>query len=218
MVFKYLKYILSFRNKTSLPGVIPMKGVESMLIFISMAEPVTGDDNAMLEACIAKLAEGDVSAMEPIYDATRASVYAYALSMLKSSFDAEDVMHDCYMKIFSSAKGYAPRGKPLAYIMTVTRNLCLDRLKESGRTANIPDEDWEKLLRVEDVPSNLEAAGWMKILNDEERQIVLLHAVGGFKHRETAQIMEMPLATVLSRYSRALKKLKKHIAEREGEI
>ena len=48
----------------------------------------------------------------------------------------------------------------------------------------------------------------MKALSDSERQIVLLHAVGGMKHRETAALMELPLATVLSKYSRALKKLK----------
>ena len=38
--------------------------------------------------------------------------------------------------------------------------------------------------------------------------MVLLHAVTGLKHREIAQLMEMPLATVLSKYHRALKKLK----------
>ena len=52
------------------------------------------------------------------------------------------------------------------------------------------------------------------VLGEQERQIVLLHAVSGLKHREIAQLMELPLATVLSKYHRGLKKLKKKL---EGE-
>ena len=47
----------------------------------------------------------------------------------------------------------------------------------------------------------------MAALTDEERQVVMLHAVTGLKHREIAQLLELPLATVLSKYRRALKKL-----------
>ena len=53
----------------------------------------------------------------------------------------------------------------------------------------------------------------MKILSDEERQIVTLHAVSGFKHREIAGFLDIPLPTVLSRYNRALKKLRKYLTE-----
>ena len=53
----------------------------------------------------------------------------------------------------------------------------------------------------------------LKILNEEERQIVLLRTSAGLKHREIAADLEMPLATVLSKYNRAMKKLKKHLRE-----
>jgi RNA polymerase sigma-70 factor (ECF subfamily) len=55
----------------------------------------------------------------------------------------------------------------------------------------------------------------MRVLSDEERQIVILHAVSGVKHREIAKIMEMPLPTVLSKYNRAMKKLKKKMQGEE---
>ena len=45
-------------------------------------------------------------------------------------------------------------------------------------------------------------------LGDEERRIVLLHAVTGMKHREIAALLELPLPTVLSKYHRALKKMR----------
>ena len=46
----------------------------------------------------------------------------------------------------------------------------------------------------------------LKILNEEERQIVLLRTSAGLKHREIAADLEMPLATVLSKYNRAMEK------------
>ena len=48
-------------------------------------------------------------------------------------------------------------------------------------------------------------------LSDQERQIVALHAVAGFKHREIAALLELPLSTVLSKYNRAIKRLKQYL-------
>ena len=48
----------------------------------------------------------------------------------------------------------------------------------------------------------------MDTLSDEEREIVSLHALTGLKHREIAAMMDLALPTVLSKYHRALKKLK----------
>ena len=52
-------------------------------------------------------------------------------------------------------------------------------------------------------------------LEDTERQIVALHALSGLKHREIAAMLERPLSTVLSRYHRALGKLRNALAEEE---
>ena len=50
--------------------------------------------------------------------------------------------------------------------------------------------------------------GALASLTDEERRVVLLHAVTGLKHREIAALLELPLPTVLSKYHRALKKMR----------
>ena len=55
----------------------------------------------------------------------------------------------------------------------------------------------------------------MQALTSDESQIVMLHAVSGLKHREIASVLELPLPTVLSKYHRALKKLKLRLAEEE---
>ena len=48
-------------------------------------------------------------------------------------------------------------------------------------------------------------------LSDGERQIVALHAVAGLRHRQIAALLELPLSTVLSKYARAIKKLKQYL-------
>jgi RNA polymerase sigma-70 factor (ECF subfamily) len=55
----------------------------------------------------------------------------------------------------------------------------------------------------------------LEILNDQERAIILLHAVSGLTHREIANDLVLPLSTVLSKYHRGLKKLRKHLTEQE---
>lgn len=181
------------------------------------ASPEKDPSAARLEALFARLAQGETAAISPIYDMTSSAVYAYALAMLKHSFDAEDVLHDCYLRLYAAAGNYRPQGKPMAYLITIARNLCLDRLKERARYAELPEETWERMLQIDSIPDNLQAAEWLQTLKEEDRQIVVLHAVAGMKHREIAQLMELPLATVLSRYARAMKKLRKTITERNEE-
>ena len=77
-------------------------------------------------------------------------------------------------------------------------------LKKVHQEMLIPDA------QMEETETILEA---VRGLNEEERQIVLLRTSAGLKHREIAADLEMPLATVLSKYNRAMKKLKKHLRE-----
>ena len=51
----------------------------------------------------------------------------------------------------------------------------------------------------------------LSALSEEERQIIMLHVTAGLKHREIAQLLELPLSTVLSKYRRALSKLKQKL-------
>ena len=165
-----------------------------------------------LDECLMGVSNGDLTYMHDLYNMTKNNIYAYALSILKNKEDAQDVCHDCYVAIYNSAYQYTSKGKPLAWMMTITRNLALAKLKEKQKYDDRPIEDFqlskkERLSTVDKV--TIETC--MNVLDSVERQIVVLHAVSGFKHREIAQIMDMPLATVLSKYNRAMKKYKSEI-------
>lgn len=184
---------------------------------LTSMEKIKADCNPeAVEQCLFGIREQNTKALEEFYYRTSASVYGFALSVMKNAQDAEDVMHDLYLLVWSSAGKYHPEGKPMAWILTVTRNLCLQKLREYQKRSDIPQEDWEAYIGSCDKMSTedkLILTECLKNLSDAERRIVVLYAVSGFKHREIAKLLEMPLSTVLSKYNRAMKKLRKFMEE-----
>ena len=61
-----------------------------MLICLNTVAPQSADERETMERCIARLANGDAAAMEPLYNIANAAVYAFALSMLKNRHNAEE--------------------------------------------------------------------------------------------------------------------------------
>ena len=168
-------------------------------------------DPAKLEELILRVAAGEQQALEELYRRTRGAVYAVALSLLRNAHDAQDVAQDAFVRVWEGAAQYRPQGSPMAWLLTVARNLARMKLRQGSRQAELSDEEWEAIPADSPAvtPEDRELLqGALASLEDQERQVVLLHAVTGLKHREIAQLMEMPLATVLSKYHRALKKLK----------
>lgn len=169
------------------------------------------------ENLIIRMAAGDGAAFKELYEQTSQAVYGFALSILKNKQDAEDVMHDAFIKAYTGAVAYKPMGKPLAWILTIVRNLCYSRIRSGGVCEDISEyEDLAYSEESSNVLDKLILQEALSKLDFEERQIVILHSLTGLKHREIAEILDLPTGTVLSKYNRSLKKLKK-IIEGKGE-
>ena len=166
------------------------------------------------ESLILRIGQGDKSAFAKLYETTSNAVYAYAFSLLMDREDAEDVMQETFLKIHAAAHLYRPQGKPMAWIMTIARNLCMSRFRGKKKQtelmpAHTEGETGLSLIRQAEDRMVLEAA--MDVLSQEELRIIVLHGVSGVKHREISEIMQIPLSTVLSRYHRGLRKLRKRL-------
>ncbi len=164
------------------------------------------------EDLLHRIAQGDMEALRCLYDIAGYAVFGFALSMLKNKQDAEDILQDTFLKIRSAAHLYQPRGTPMAWILTMTRNFCLMKLREKQKNQAIEEKMLENtMLYVQDNTNRVVLEAAFSILTDEERRIIMLHVLSGLKHREIAQILELPLSTVLSKNNRALKKLKQYL-------
>ena len=194
-----------------------------MIIFLSIADSGAPEQKRIEvdESLFPRIAEGDKEAFICLYEQSRNAVFSYALSLLRNYDDAEDAAEDTFLKIRSAAHLYKPMGKPMAWVITITRNICLMRLRELKKNTDSPiddldfqaDRDNPGLAAFGDVEDRFVLAKAMEQLAEEECQIIFLHAVSGLRHREIAGIVGMPLATVLSKYRRGLKKLRKSLEE-----
>jgi len=161
--------------------------------------------------CIKEISLGNKDALTHLYEQTRVALFGFVLSILKNSYDAEDVLQETYITIHNKASQYKDNGKAMAWIFTIARNLSLMKIRSNKKNIFL-DEEWEK--NIPDTPlvnndDKIMLKLFIEKLTAEERQIIIMHIVGGLKHREIAKILDLSLATTLSKYHRALKKLKK---------
>ena len=181
-----------------------------MLSMLMTTEYAPAEDRYELQRLLIRVAGGDRDALAELYQRTRAAVYGLALSYLKNAHDAQDLTH-VYVQVWNCAEQYRPTGSPMGWLLTVCRSLCLMRLRREERHAALSEEEWNAIPAQEcglDADERALLQGALASLADEERRIVLLHAVTGMKHREIAALLELPLPTVLSKYHRALKKMR----------
>ena len=145
------------------------------------------------EGLLGRVGRGDLTALESLYLQTEKAVYALALSILRNPDDAQDVTQEVYLKVRAAAHLYVPQGKPLAWLFTITRNLCRDLQRVQARTGQAPDglEDDVRFSYVSDPTDRLVLEAALKTLGEDERQVVLLHAVSGLRHREIAALLEL---------------------------
>lgn len=161
---------------------------------------------------IGLIAKGSKSALAALYEKIRIPVYSYALSVMKSPQDAEDVLQDTLLEIWRSAGAYESRGKPMGWVISIAKSICLMKLRKQKARAEEPLESCPEPLAEAgglDPEEIMALKGCFEELRDSEREIIVLHAVAGLKHREIAELLGLNLPTVLSRYNRSIKKLRK---------
>lgn len=164
------------------------------------------------ESLFAKIAKGESASFERLYLLCKDVVFSYTLSTLRNPYDADDAASEVFLKIRSAAHLYKPSGKPMAWIFTITRNVCLMKLREQKKYSELNDiAAGQGFDIIPDIEDRLVLETSLKILGENEMKIIMLHAVAGMKHREIADLLNKPLSTVLSRYNRGIKKLRKEL-------
>ena len=164
------------------------------------------------ESLIARIGMDDEEAFLELYQNINQPLFAFILGLVADFHEAQDILQETYLKIRAAAHLYQPQGKPMAWIFTIARNLARMHFRQSQRVADesIEDVDAEALFSSElDQQDRIVMKNLLEKLDEDERTIILLHAVSGYKHREISQYLEKPLSTVLSRYNRGIKKLRK---------
>lgn len=188
------------------------------LFLMTTTESKESWDEVWMENQLQLAGQGNSAALERIYHRTKPAIYAYLLSVLKNRTDAEDALQDTYVGIFQGASRYQPGGHSKSWIFTIAHNQAMMRFRDQKHFA----QDSEAILELcptqddsDRAQDRLALETALQVLSREDCQIVMLHAVAGFKHREIGRLLNLPTGTVLSKYHRSIKQLKKKLTEGE---
>ena len=172
--------------------------------------------NNKLERKILKLKNGDMSAFDYVYDHTNRSVYFAVLYIVRDKMTAEDVLQETYIKAVSSIGQYKNGTNFTAWITAIGRSIALNHLKKNRKEVltDFEEDDFKYGREDADVPYIFDLAA--KILSEEEYRIIMMCQVAGYKRREAAELLGMPIGTVTWKFNEAIKKLKRNLEKEEG--
>lgn len=171
-----------------------------------------------IDIALKEIANGSNDAFERLYLETRRGIYAFLFSYFNSYADCEDVMQTVYLKIKTNIGQYKFGSNGLAWILQIAKNTALNELRKRKnyeknldkiKTEEIVKDNFYDDLALKDSIMKI----MKKILDEEEQQIVILHTVWKYKHREIGKILECSTGTITSKYKRAVDKLKKVLKE-----
>jgi len=158
-------------------------------------------------------------------------LYRIALRLSGSQQAAEELVQETYLRAFRSWKSYRPGSNLAAWLATILRNVFLDEARrQQRRPAQESCEDTTEYYLYnqlagsggepqEAVLNKLAGGAIVDALADVPpafREVVVLVDIGDFSYQEAADILGVPIGTVMSRLHRGRRALKQALAQRAG--
>ena len=173
-------------------------------------------DRADIEGFISRVALGDRAALSALYDATSGKLFAVCLRVLKSRSEAEDALQDVYLRVWNRADRYAVTGhSPMTWLITVARNLAIDRLR-ARKSGNVGLDDAGELVERSPGPEarSIAASEGRRInacfdeLPEDRASAVRAAYLDGDTYQALAERHDVPLNTMRTWLRRSLIALK----------
>ena len=156
-------------------------------------------------------------------------VYRVARHLVGSRDEAEDLTQETYARAFRSWRSFQPGTNLRAWLLRILTNLNIDRGRRRQRSPELqPLEEGDYFLynrleaatdgetdeeRVVDRLSQSDVVEALAEVPHDFRDVVVLVDIGDFTYAEAAQILDIPVGTVMSRLHRGRRILKKEMAE-----
>ena len=165
-----------------------------------------------------RIATGDGEAFRRFYDRYASLAFTFAIRLLGSRSDAEDLLQEVFLQVWRQAQSYNPeRGSPEAWLITMTRSRAIDKLRSIRRrdTSPLPADEALPLAggtQVEPPTQALEAKltveGVLTKLPAAQRTVLEMAYFDGLTQSEIAAQLREPLGTVKTRMRAGLERLR----------
>jgi RNA polymerase sigma-70 factor (ECF subfamily) len=170
-----------------------------------------------------RLARGDASAFETIFELYKKRVFGVALKMLKSETDAEEVVQDVFLSIWLAKRNLGQVNEPEAYLFTITYNTIYSRLKKASHNQELLNTIIQHLTEIQNTTAETIAAREThKLINEaiqqlppQQRTVYELSKQEGLKYDEIAELMHLSKNTVRNHLSEAMKTIRTFLKKTE---
>ncbi len=177
------------------------------------------DDEVLIERC----RNGDLDAFEPLVEKYRERVWRLAYNYLRDREEAWDVAQEAFVRAWQALPSFRGQSAFYTWLYRIVMNVAADRGRQRGArgrafgTERVPEEDWDRVMldqgeapddlarRVEE-RERIDRA--LEALPEHHRTIIMLSDLEGLSYKEIAEVLHIPMGTVMSRLHNARKRLK----------
>ena len=164
------------------------------------------------KALVTKAVTGDKEAFASLYMLYRDSLYRYAYYRLGNDADAEDAVSACIVQAYESIYSLRAEKAFKAWIFRILYRCCCAAVREQSEAAQREGEEaLESLPSPEGDRISPELMDAFDVLSPRDRDIVLLSVIAGYNSREIGSMLDMRPATVRSRLSRGLIRMRTYL-------
>lgn len=172
------------------------------------------DDSSLVKKCIA----GDAQAQRMLFEKFAPKMMGVCLRYMKNTQQAEDVLQDGFVKVFTKLPKYSGNGSLEGWIRRIIVNTSLDEIRKNIKLQdNIHVDDVDYKLELNSyILEGLMADDLMLLVNEMPagyKVVFNLFAIEGYSHKEIAEELDISENTAKSQYSRARAYLKTKLEE-----
>jgi RNA polymerase sigma-70 factor (ECF subfamily) len=175
------------------------------------------------QALVERSQGGDLAAFEALVEKYRQRVWRLAFNVLRDREEAWDVAQEAFVRAWQALKNFRGQSAFYTWLFRITMNVASDRLRQRGArgrafgTERIGEEEMERTMpdteltpdeRAVRVEQRARIDKALATLPEHHRTIIMLSDLEGLSYREIADVLEIPMGTVMSRLHNARKKLR----------
>jgi RNA polymerase sigma-70 factor, ECF subfamily len=172
---------------------------------------------------VRRVQAGDTEAFEPLVEKYKRKVFRLAYQVLRDQEEALDTAQEAFVKAFRALPAFKGDSAFYTWLFRITMNVALDRKRQRSTRAkslgaeDVPPEEWERTATSTDPDPEDVATGaerrerirkGLESLSEHHRAIIILSDIEGLQYREIAEVLGIPMGTVMSRLHHARKRLR----------
>jgi RNA polymerase sigma-70 factor (ECF subfamily) len=175
-----------------------------------------------------RVRQGEEPALAELYQRYIQILYSLAMRILQSSEETEDLMQEIFLQVWNKAASYeANKGTVYTWLVTITRNRAIDRMRSTSYRHHSRAVDVETIMLAADSRSSnphsntvlmeeqRSVVNALQRLTPDQQKVIGLAYYEGYSQSQIAEALNIPLGTVKTRMRKGLMELKNMLQEKK---